>query len=596
MLRSRIEICNGKPFILINDELHYPLAYTTYFEDCGQFHDFINNGYRMFFINVSFTDLPINNMTGFTPFRTGIFEGDTPDYNEFDSVVKKIVSECPDALIFPRIHVAMPRKWVAANPYETVETMNGGNRESLFSDLYRHDGAELLRTLIGHIRSSSYAHRIAGYHVCGGTTQEWMHHDLFGSFSEMGIEKFRKWMQEKYNRNDVVITSKEDFSVGTCSEKNIYYAEFSNETVAKTAEHFAKVVKECTNNEQIVGIFYGYNAFVDNYMFGLHGLRHIINSPYIDFFSSPCCYDATRELGVDWGDMIPVDSLKANGKLAFIECDIRTYLTRQMTDSRPGEYPDNIMKLTDENGNRTVWKGPETPELSLSAIRKAFAHQITRNSGVWWFDMWGGWYHDDSIMADMKKMKHCAENSIKRNPDEYPHAQTVLFIDERAYANVPRHVGFEPAVNAIRVAMGNTGIPFDLCMVEDAPKVIDRYKAAIFTAPMPSEVSEEAMNLCREKNIPFISSGKEKISFSTEELRDFLTENSIHCYNDENNVIYAGNGFVGIHSKNDGETSIKLPGKFTIIPLFGTDIQETETDTIKLSLKKHDTVIFELRK
>ena len=32
----------------------------------------------MFFINVSFTEQAINNVSGFSPFRTGVFEGNEP--------------------------------------------------------------------------------------------------------------------------------------------------------------------------------------------------------------------------------------------------------------------------------------------------------------------------------------------------------------------------------------------------------------------------------------------------------------------------------------------------------------------------------------
>ena len=163
---------------------------------------------------------------------------------------------------------------------------------------------------------------------------------------------------------------------------------------ASAINYFAKELKEYINNEQVVGVFYGYSAFVGNNLYGLHGLNHIIDSPYIDFFSSPCAYDDVRRLGVDWGDMIPVDSLKLHGKLAFIECDIRTYLTRRLHDSRPGRYSEEFYGLTDDNGNKTVWCGPETRDLSVSALRKTFAHQLTKSSGVWWFDMWGGWYND----------------------------------------------------------------------------------------------------------------------------------------------------------------------------------------------------------
>ena len=138
MIKSHIEFKNGKPLISINGELHSPLAYTTYFDECGEYSDFIKSGYRMFFVNVSFTDLPINNVTGFSPFLTGVFEGDVPDYSEFDSLVGKILSECPDAFIFPRVNIAMPRKWIADNPEECVKTATG-IRESLCSEKFLKD-------------------------------------------------------------------------------------------------------------------------------------------------------------------------------------------------------------------------------------------------------------------------------------------------------------------------------------------------------------------------------------------------------------------------------------------------------------------------
>ncbi len=593
MIKSCVEFRNGKPFINIDGELHSPLAYTTYFEECGDFSDFIKAGYRMFFINISLTDLPINNVTGFSPFLTGVFEGDIPDYNEFDSIVHNILSECPDAFIFPRVNIAMPRKWIAENPSECIETPTG-MRESLCSEMFLHDGAELLRELISHIHSAEYSDRIAGYQICGGTTQEWMHHDLFGSFSEMGLEKFRKWMLAKYGIKNADVPSIETFTKGIVNDITRRYVEFSNEMVASAINHFAKELKKYINNEQIVGAFYGYSAFVGNSLYGLHGLHHIIDSPYIDFFSSPCAYDNVRQLGVDWGDMIPVDSLKLHGKLAFIECDIRTHLTRRMQDSRPGCYSDDGFHLTDSNGNKTVWCGPETVDLSLSALRKAFSHQLTKSSGVWWFDMWGGWYHDEKIMDEICTIKVITDSSVNKNSEDYPHSDVVLFVDEKAYANIPYSTPLDRTVSATRVAMGNTGIPFDLCMIEDFSNVIDRYKAAIFTAPIPSENGKNAMQMCKEKNIPYVTVTEEQTSFCTDELRDFLVENGIHCYNPDRNVIYCGGGFVGIHAVNDGNIKITLPEKYRVRQLLGTGFAESETELISLNMKQHDTVLFEL--
>lgn len=594
MLKSKIQFFDNRPYININDVLHTPLAYTTYFDECGEWPDFIKSGYKMFFINVSFTDLPINNSSGFTPFRTGVFEGEIPDYSEFDEIVRGIISQCPDAFIFPRINISMPRKWLKENPYETVATESGA-RESLYSDLFMRDGAELLKTLVSHIRSADYAHRIAGYQLCGGTTQEWMHHDLFGSYSEMGMKKFRKWCFEKHGIKDIKIPEKEDFHKGILTEEIQKYYEFCNEMPSKTIEHFAKSLKDFINNEQIVGVFYGYSAYVNLSLWGLHGLSNIINSPYIDFFSSPCCYDSNRELGVDWGDMLPADSVKFHEKIYFVECDIRTHLTRRMQDSRPGKYPDDILLLVDSNGNKTVWSGPPTLELSISAIRKAFAHQITKASGIWWFDMWGGWYHDEKIMNELSRMKFIYDNAKNKSAENLPSAEVVLFIDEKAYANIPQGNHLLNTVNHHRIKMSHTGIPFDMCLVEDAEKVIHKYKCAIFTAPIPTKNGKKAIQLCEKLSIPFIASTEETPFYDTDELRDFLVSSGAHCYNNNGDVFYCGNGFIGVHTVNDGETKITLPEKFKINALLGVEINECETDTITFTAPKHSTVIFEFK-
>lgn len=586
-MTSSIEFRHGRPYIKIDGELYAPLAYTAYFEECAEYSDFIRSGYRMFFVNVSFTDLPINNVTGFTPFLTGIFEGDSPDYNEFDGTVNRILNECPDAFIFPRINIAMPRKWIEAHLDETVETPTG-RRESLYSDLFKYDGAELLKKLVSHIRNAPYADRVAGYQLCGGTTQEWMHHDLSGSFSDMGLQKFCLWMKEKYDITNVPDLAKDDLGKDSC------YGEFCCEEAAKTVEHFAKVLKEHINGEQVAGVFYGYNAYVNNPLWGLHGLRLIIDSPYIDFFSSPCCYDENRSLGFDWGDMLTAQSVKEHGKLYFVECDIRTHLTRRMHESRPGRYRDGIYELHDGNGNKTVWCGPESQELSLSAIRKAFAHQLTKASGIWWFDMWGGWYHNDEIMSEMAKMRAIAEIAKNKNTEQYPQAETVLFIDERAYLNNPTGSELCHAVNHTRIIMGNSGIPFDLCLVEDAEKVLHNYRAAIFTAPLPTDSGRAAVELCKKLSIPYLHTSEEKPFYSVDELRDFLVSSGVHCYNSDGNVIYCGEGFLAVHSVNDGEVKITLPQEYKIKPLLGTDIDECETDELTLNMKKFDTAVFEL--
>lgn len=586
---SFIESFNGNPTLNIDGRFHYPVAYTTYFDECGSWKEFIGNGYKMFFVNISFTDLPINNFTGFTPFLKGVFETEKTDYGDFEATVNKIISECPDAMIFPRINLAMPRRWIQSHPDETVSTPHG-NRESMYSESFRKDGAELLGEMISHFRNSAYAHNIAGYQLCGGITQEWMHHDMFGSYSDYGMRKFTEWVKNKYGTDEIKIPERKDFLSGKLTNEIRKYYEFCNEANVETVEFFAEELKKMIKGEQIVGVFYGYNAFVNDPLLGLHGMRNLIDSPFIDFFSSPCAYDGNRNLGIDWGDMLAVDSIRLHGKLCFIECDIRTHLTRAMQESRPGVYPEGIYTLTDDKGNKTVWSGPETRDMSLSAIRKAFAHQLSKSSGIWWFDMWGGWYKDDILLNELKTLRIFAEESLDKCNNK---SEVALFIDESGYFNNPFSSPLRNAVNEIRVAMGNTGIPFDIFMTEDAEKVIGKYKAVIFTSPLPSENGRNAIDLYKSLGIPYLASVPDKQNISVDEIREFLISQGVHCFNSDGCVIYNSAVLLGVHSIKNGEIIITLPVKRRLRSLDDNEIYDA--DSIVINAKKYHTYLFEYK-
>ncbi|MBO5682865.1 MAG: hypothetical protein J6S10_02705, partial [Clostridia bacterium] len=475
MLKSEIKKKNGLPSLYLEGEPIAAMAYTTYFEERSCCLDFANAGYKIFFVNASFTTLPINSAaTGFSPFRIGIFEDiDAPDYSEFEREIYRTLSACPDAVLFPRINISMPKWWIDAHPEETVLTPKGGYREALFSERFREDGAKLLKLFIDHAKASDYADRIGGWQICGGQTQEWFHHDLAGSLGKAAEEPYRRWVKKTYGEETATLPSPEDFiyqgapeNTNECAKR---YSLFANEEVARTIDHFAKVIKEETDRTQVVGTFYGYSFESNNtVLFGSHALRILLDSENLDFFSSPNAYTNNRAFGIDWADMMPVDSVKLHGKLPFIECDIRTYLTRAIQDVRPGEYPDDIYKTKD---GTSVWAGPPTKELSVSAIRKSFAHQLTHASAIWWFDMWGGWYDDPSLMSELSDMKKLYDEEVdaSKNPTS---AEIAFFADERAYAKLFSRSPHLSAIKDTRTAMGNIGAPYDVFMVEDAKEVL----------------------------------------------------------------------------------------------------------------------------
>lgn len=208
--------------------------------------------------------------------------------------------------------------------------------------------------------------------------------------------------------------------------------------------------------------------------------------------------------------------------------------------------------------------------------------------------MWGGWYDSQKMMNELAFMKKEYERELSANTNPLK-PQVVFFADESAYANCfnnsPQLYGAEKT----RTAMGNTGVPFDCFMVEDAKEVLENYKAAVFVMPIPSKTGEEAEKLCEKLNIPYISADAEKCSITVEELKDFYKGNNIHFYNDENDVVYLGNGYVGLHSENAGKKKIKLPKKCTVSPVFGATVTLKETEVIEFDLKENSTALFLLK-
>ena len=597
MLKSEIKPRGGVPTLFVEGKPISAMAYTTYFEERSGCANFADAGYRIFFVNATFTTLPINSAaTGFSPFRVGVFEDmEHPDYSEFEREVYRTLAACPDAIIFPRINISMPKWWIEAHPEETILTPKGGYREAIFSELFRKDGAELLRRFAEHVKASDYAHRVGGWQICGGQTQEWFHHDLAGSLGKAAEAPFRRWIKENYGEDNATLPSPDDFIyAGVAENENENakrYSLFCNEEIAKSIDHFAKTLKDATNSEQVVGTFYGYSFEANNsVLFGSHALRCIINSESIDFFSSPNAYTQNRAFGIDWSDMMPVESVKLHGKLPFIECDIRTYLTRAIQDVRPGEYPDDIYKTKD---GKSVWAGPPTRELSVSAIRKSFVHQIARNSAIWWFDMWGGWYDDALLMSELCEMKKIYDRDLASD-DRGRSAEIAFFADERGYASLFSKSPHLQGIRDTRTAMGNIGAPYDTFMVEDAEKILEGYKAAVFAFPIPSECGKSAMALCDELGIPYISATPEHPALTTEELREFIFASGVHTYIDTPEVIYVGNGYLGLHSTNAGKKVIKLPAAAKVTAIFGADFAEQTTDTVEFELGENETALFRL--
>ena len=281
--------------------------------------------------------------------------------------------------------------------------------------------------------------------------------------------------------------------------------------------------------------------------------------------------------------MLPVDSLKLHGKLYFVEYDTRTFRTRLLRESHPEICRENTY-------DSPVWKGPSTEAASLGILRMNFAQQLTGGHASWWFDMWGGWFDSPGIMREMKLFRTIAESALKE-PRRESVAECAAWIDETCFAQTDSPVS--ACCSGGRIAIVQSGIPFDFYLMSDFDRTVERYRAALFFLPVPTPEAERAIAVCRTKGIPVLILSPE-VPVTAEKIRDFCVRSGIHCYNPDGDAVFVSRSYLAVHAAYRGEHPVILPNVRRILPRIPAG-EAVVSDRITLFLESGDTALFQLQ-
>lgn len=595
MTESRIVKKNGNSFFEINGEIFPSCAYITYFDENNDYLDFAKAGYRLFSVTISFANQPINTQSGFSPNGCGIFDNkQEPNFKDVDNSINTILRNCPNAYIFPRVYVCMPQWWIDENPSETIDVPHGKKREALYSEKFRETAAKMLKKLIEHVNASKYADHVFGYQISGGNTQEWFHLDLRGGYHKNALPYFNKYLSkmhpELYPCTELPNLNA-TFPDGFIKDKYLSaYFEFASDSVAETIEYLCETAKKADNYNKVVGSFYGYSLEVIYPLWGTHKLSKLLDSKNIDFFASPNSYAFSRALGEDWGDMMPTGSIKLHDKLCFMENDIRTLYSKSPGKSREGSDPYNV--YTD-----AVWQGPPTEELSASALRKSFARQLTQKNGLWWFDMFGGWFATKKLKREVKT---CLElySALDKERDTDLNPEIAVFVDESVYTKLSSKSPAAVCVKRVRDILAKSGVSYHTYLIDDFKKLTEKgfgYKAAIFAIPCNDGLVVDALSYCDKHKISYLKFNKEKYIYTATEYRDFLKKCGVWSYLETEDVFYIGNGFFAIHATTAGEKEITFPKKVKFWSVFNNQ-EIFYTNKISIKMEQFETQLFEISK
>lgn len=569
-ISSRISNYGGVPTLFVNDEPQLGMAYITYFEDRNHYGDFAKAGYRLFSFTVFCGDQPINEYSWPAPMNAAVFpDRDTEDFTPFDECVEHILAACPDALIFPRVNLSLPRWWELDNPDELNDTGTYRHPEkcrACFSSLkWREKTAELMRRIVAHVEASPWKDHIAAYQIASGGTEEWLSFDAKGSQGPAS----RKLFTERG---------------GDLNDEHAYH-QFLSDIVAEDIIYIAGVAKEATGHRLAIGAFYGYTLECPFWYVGHCGLRLVLDSPNVDFLCSPMSYRDTRKPGQDWYLMTALASLFLHGKAYFTELDVRTHLSKFMGQTRkgaclPGTYEEPI------------WLGPKDPQVTEWILKAVIGRQLSHGTNSWWFDMWGGWYDTPEMMALMKKLRDVA-NDMLTLPHRESIAEVAVFIDEKAYALLPDgEIGY-PVCSFARSPLGLAGAMYDIFLATDFKVVYKKYKICVFLVPASTRDVQEAIATCKDEGIPAIVSSNPNQPLTPEALRKAYANANVHIWCDSNDSINANENIVAIHAASAGHKNIRLPRQRVVKPLLSDD-PVFSSDVIELDLRQFETRLFRL--
>lgn len=364
-------------------------------------------------------------------------------YETLDEKLHMLLDADPHGFVIPRIVFIPAPGWRKQYPNEVIHYADGATGDpSIASDRFWSEAESSLSSVVYHIRRTSYANRIIGFHLERG---EWFHPaDKGYDYSFANREAFRNWLRAKYKNSEPSLraawydgqvqfytveippmpaTSQNDKTFFEIRKERrwVDFLEYTSDITAERLISLSKVVKQASEDSCLASVCYGYTWEFNHTFSGHLALGRILASPSIDIISGPLSYK-DRFMGGAGSVPIPMDSPSAHGKLWISEDDTKTYLA---ASSDEDDY------------NPRMESRSATQQAHLRLLAKSLVH----NTGVSWMDLWGeGWLDNDDIWGYLSPYIHRFASLEHRSHHFSP--EVVVLLDERSLLHVQRNESF----------------------------------------------------------------------------------------------------------------------------------------------------------
>ncbi|MBQ7642635.1 MAG: hypothetical protein IJS67_01915 [Clostridia bacterium] len=455
--------------IEINGEIFDPLSFKSFRPTGRNVSDFYKAGIRLFCVLSTGKESATKGVP-YSLFGESWIGEYEYDFKPIDDQLDFFIKNAPDAYFMLMLQVDTRDWWLEQNP-EYKDSFWEMSQVAA-DERWRKAAAAYLTAAVKHVEEK-YPDKIYCYFILGGCTTEWFSERDYEACGDKKTAAYRKYLGDanavaptdeelvKDHRNSLLDPVKED-SV-------IKYRKFHNGLISDTILYFAKKVKEATGGDRLVGVYFGYVLELGGrrlYDSGSLDYEKVFTSDSVDIIASPSAYTWSRRREGTSAYMVTVDTLTFNDKLYFLEFDQRTFL-------KPIQF--DISRNIPGEGDKL-----KTEQATIDVMRRDFMLSLTKGFGIWWFDMFEGWFYSDRLMNEISRYKQISGLPALKGSKNASEIAFIVDPESLYYANKCTNLNGE-LLTWERCELAMTGAPYDIYSLCDADKIdYSQYKIVIF--------------------------------------------------------------------------------------------------------------------
>jgi len=434
------------------------------------------------------------------------------DFSEVDERLQRVLRVDPDGYVIFYLACDAYREWGAENPDDVTRDQNGlpaivdmhpvrwggdppEGRERyapcIVSQRLRDQTADALRRLVAHVESSELGRAVIGYHVAGYNDGQWFQWARLAGdeihladYCPAAVQSFRDWLRRRYqddvgalraawNRPQVTFDTAEppgferywaegDLLDPATDADIADWTRFYSEGPAETVIFLADVIKRASGRRVICGTYYeDITCNSANHI----ALGRFLADDALDWFAGPAAY-TIRMPGYRGAVRSVFGSVLHHGRTYLTEQDWRSWL------SVPRDAARNFS-----------WGRPETAEGHNAMVRRECGMMLAFGLGTWWYDMSGGWFADEQIMAGIAEAMRAFERDLQI--PGMPRADLAVIVSEDSNHWIAPSAGGSFRFTGVKAQIEElnlSGVPYRVYLQSDLPALPD-HRAYLFANP-----------------------------------------------------------------------------------------------------------------